>query len=68
MIIVYVKKKVIKGAILVYVGVKIFTRLNQIGDQGQSQTLAVSTKPVIERVVYHPYVSIFDVWFVYEQF
>jgi hypothetical protein len=40
--------------------VKIFTGLNKIGDQGQSQTLAVSTKSVIERVVYQPYVSILD--------
>jgi hypothetical protein len=34
--------------------------LNKMGDQGQSQTLAVSTKPNIERVVYQTYVSIFD--------
>ena len=32
----------------------------QIEDQGQSQTLAVTTKPVIERVVSNPYVSILD--------
>ena len=44
--------------IVIYVVVKIFTGLNKIGDQGQ--TLADSTKSVIERVVYHPYVSIFD--------
>ena len=35
--------------IVVYVVVKIFTGLNKIENQGQSQTLAVSTKPVIER-------------------
>jgi len=58
--IVYVKKKVIGGAIVVYVVVKIFTGLNQIRDQGQSQTLAVATRPVIERVVYNSYGSIFD--------
>lgn len=29
--------------IVVYVGVKIFTGLNKIEDQGQSQTLTVST-------------------------
>jgi hypothetical protein len=43
--------------------VKIFTRLNQIGDQGQSQTLAVATRPVIERVVSNPsglYMSNFE--------
>ena len=60
LVIVYVKKKVIAGVIVVYVVAKIFTGLNKIEDQGQSQTLAVSTKPVIERVVYQPYGSIFD--------
>ena len=39
---------------------KIFTGLNKMEYQGQSQTLAVSTKPVIEKVVYQPYVSISD--------
>ena len=58
--ILYVKKKVIGGATVIYVVVKISTGRNQIGDQGQSQTLAVTTKPVIERVVSNPYVSIFD--------
>ena len=58
--ILYVKKKVIRGATVIYVVVKISTGRNQIGDQGQSQTLAVTTKPVIERVVSNPYVSIFD--------
>jgi hypothetical protein len=38
--------------------VKNFTELNKI--EGQSQTLAVSTEPVIEKVVSDPYVSIFD--------
>jgi hypothetical protein len=46
--------------IIVYVVVKIFTRLNKIGDPDQSRTLAGSTKPVIERVVCQPYVSIYD--------
>jgi hypothetical protein len=46
--------------IVVYLVVKIFTGLNKIEDQGQSQTLTVSMKPAIERVVYQPYVSIFD--------
>ena len=39
-------KKVIEGAIVIYVIVKIFTGLNKIGDQGQSQTLTVTTKLV----------------------
>jgi hypothetical protein len=47
---------------VVYVVMKISTELNKIEDQGQSQsqTLAVTTKPVIERVVSNPYVSILD--------
>jgi len=60
LVIVDVKKKVMSGVIVVYVVVKISTGLNKIGDQGQSQTLFVRTKPVIEGVIYHPYVSIFD--------
>lgn len=53
-------KKVIAGVIIVYVVVKIFTRLNKIENQSQSQTLAVSTKLVVERVAYNLYIFIFD--------
>jgi len=44
------KKKVVSGVIVVYVFMKIFTKLNKIENQGYSQTLAISTKPVIERI------------------
>ncbi len=45
---------------LVYVVVKIFTRLNENRNQGQNKTLAGSMKLVIKKVVYSTHGSIFN--------